>query len=65
MYGYLSNDTKILIPNSIMRKLEKYDPLELCLTSLDNDQNSSEHRESWHAILSTKCVDKSTIKFLF
>ena len=34
-------------------------------TTLNNEQNSSEHHESYCAILSTKSVDKSMIKFLF
>ena len=30
---------------------------------LKGAENSSEHRESWHALLSSKCVYKSMIKF--
>ena len=30
---------------------------------LKGDENNSEHHESWHALLSSKCTSKSIIKF--
>ena len=30
---------------------------------LKDAENSSQHRESWHALLSCKCAFKTTIKF--